>query len=48
MTEVSPSSSEAFPMYVTGGGDSDEMTVTSTSDDESSVLSSLDDVLFSE
>ena len=28
-----PSSSEGFPIYVTGGGESDEMTVTSTSEE---------------
>ena len=33
ISEVSPSSSEGFPMYVTGGGDSEEITVTSRSDE---------------
>ena len=32
-SEVSPSSSEGLPMYVTGGGDSEEIMVTSTSDE---------------
>ena len=38
ISEVFLSSSEGFPIYVTGGGDSAEMTVTSTSEESCSGL----------